>query len=70
MNYSKGTLHVVGSAEAVDKHQDNIIEHTLRELYKTDRYISRCANDFTPDFLFEVEAVAVMMAATPVFIRL
>jgi hypothetical protein len=30
----------------------------------------RVRNALTPDFLFEVEAVAVMMAATPVFMRL
>jgi hypothetical protein len=47
MNYSNGTLHVIGSAEAVDKHQGIIIERSLRELYKTDRYLGRCADDFT-----------------------
>jgi hypothetical protein len=37
MNYSKGTLHVIGSADALDKQQENIIERTMRE---TDRYAS------------------------------
>lgn len=46
MNYSYGTLHITGSPAAIDKHQVDIIRHTLTVLYRTYRYAARCADDF------------------------
>jgi len=45
MNFSNGTLHVIGAPAAIDKHQSDIIRHTLRVLYRTDRYAAHKPED-------------------------
>jgi hypothetical protein len=47
MNYSDCTLHVFGKKEAIDKHQDRIVEWLLRHLNKLPRYEERCRQHFS-----------------------
>jgi hypothetical protein len=46
MNLSYGTLNVAGSPAALDKHQAEVVRHTLTRLHNMPGYAERCANDF------------------------
>jgi hypothetical protein len=46
VNYSIGSLHIIGTPAALDKFQFEIARHALTVLYETDRYAARCSDCF------------------------